>query len=142
MVLWHGCSHRRILPASLWHRQQFRRTGKQEGQTLVRMSVSKSRERVSSAAVNKENGCTEEALACDWAKFQSAFLIMFPMLKSKLACKKRPPLFGTCTRIHLSQSSAWVGWDTRGVALASHVAPARFLFGAVSACPPRGVACS
>lgn len=67
------------------------------------MSVSKSQERVSSGAVNKQNGCTEEALAFDWAKLQLVFCIMFPMLESKLAGKKCPPLFGICTHIHLSE---------------------------------------
>lgn len=72
--------------------------------------MSKSRERASSAAVNKQNGCTEEALAFDWAKFQSAFLITFPMLKSKLAGQKCPPLFleyaPTSTPL-----KAVLGWD-------------------------------
>lgn len=34
-----------------------------------------------------------------------------------------------------SLSSCWVGWHTRSAALASNVALARFLLGAVSACP-------
>lgn len=104
-MLWCGCRHRRLLPAFLWCRQQLRRTGKKEWQTLLQMSVSKSQERVSSAAVNKENGSAEAALAFDWAKLQLVFLIMFPMLKSKLAgkTKKCPPLFGTCPHIHLSE---------------------------------------
>lgn len=72
--------------AFLWHREQLRRSEKEEGQALLQMSVSKSLEGISVAAVDKENGCTEEALTSD--EVSVSILIVFPMLKFKLAGKK------------------------------------------------------
>lgn len=52
----------------------------------------------------------KKALAFDWAKFQLVFLIVFPMLESKLAGKKCPPLLLELAPT-FSSLKAVLGWD-------------------------------
>lgn len=68
------------------------------------MSVSKSSEGMSVAAVNKENGCAEEALTSD--KVSVSILIMFPIIKFKLAGKKKKVNF-----ILEDALTSQLGWD-------------------------------